>query len=132
MYKYYPSPWKVLDDTIKELKRLKLFNSHKMYTKHKKKKKEKKRKIEFKTINNDNKDLISLNAGVNYLQKKKSNSIIYKIEDINDLPFSQAIYKDKRNFVSIFISIIIQKIDLVNLIFGGQKIKILLIYQYIL
>ena len=81
-----------------------------------------------------NKDFVSSNRNIyiNDLQKKESNVIIYKQDDINELPFTQAIYKDKRNFFTIFFSIIIQKIELVNLIFGEQKIKILLINQYIL
>ena len=62
----------------------------------------------------------------------ESKYIIDKKEDLNELPFSQAIYKDKRNFFQIFISIIIKKLEIVNLIIGEDKIKIILVYQYIL
>ena len=65
------------------------------------------------------------------IQVKKLNDDINIKEDINELPFTQALKKDKRHFFDIFISIIKQKIELINLICGGQKIKILLIYQYI-
>ena len=58
--------------------------------------------------------------------------IMEKKEDLNELPFSQAIYKDKRNFCQIFMSVIVQKLEIMNIIFGENKIKIILIYQYIL
>ena len=50
----------------------------------------------------------------------------------NELPFSQAVKLDKRNIISIFISVIVEKLELVNLVCGGHKIIIVLIYQYIL
>ena len=62
----------------------------------------------------------------------KDEIIIQKKEDINNLPFSQAIIKDKRNFFQIFLSVIFQKLDLINLIFGDNRVKIILVYQYIL
>ena len=50
----------------------------------------------------------------------------------NELPYSQAIKKDKRTIFTMFISVIIEKLELVNLICGEHKIVIILIYQYIL
>ena len=41
----------------------------------------------------------------------------------NELPFSQAVKLDKRNIISSFISVIVEKLELVNLIFGGHKNK---------
>ena len=60
------------------------------------------------------------------------NILIKKEEDLNELPFTQAIHKDKRNVLQIFISVLFQKLELVNLFFGDNKIKIILVYQYIL
>ena len=53
-------------------------------------------------------------------------------EDLNELPFNQAIRMDKRSILIMFKSVIFQKIEFINLFYGKQKIKILLIYQYIL
>ena len=54
------------------------------------------------------------------------------IDDINELPFSQAIHKDKRNIFQIFFSIIIKKNNLINLFYGKEKIKTILLSEYIL
>ena len=40
--------------------------------------------------------------------------------------------KTKEIFFQIFMSVIVQKLEIVNLIFGENKIKIVLVYQYIL
>jgi len=48
------------------------------------------------------------------------------------LPFSLALIKDKRNAYQIFLSIIIKKLDLINIIFGEEKVKFILIFQFIL
>ena len=72
------------------------------------------------------------------LTKNDKNKSKTKIEnneekiDMNELPYSIAIKQDKRNAFIIFISIIIKKIDLINLFIGDEKIKILLFSQYIL
>ena len=50
----------------------------------------------------------------------------------NELPFSQAVKLDKRNIISIFCSVIVEKLESVNLICGEHKIIIVLIYQFIL
>ena len=55
-----------------------------------------------------------------------------KIEKINELPFSKAIKIDKRNFYVIFFSVLIEKIELVDLFIGKHKIIVVLMYQYIL
>jgi len=61
-----------------------------------------------------------------------NNKEINDIEDINELPFSLALIKDKRNAFQIFLSLIIKKLDLINLIFGEEKVKLILIFQFIL
>ena len=53
-------------------------------------------------------------------------------DEINELPFSQAIIIDKRNILIILISIIIRKIEIINLFCGKEKIKIMLVCEYIL
>ena len=63
---------------------------------------------------------------------KAKDEEINKGEDINNLPFTVAVRKDKRNFFQIFMSVIFQKLELIDLIFGEHKVKIVLIYQYIL
>jgi hypothetical protein len=77
-------------------------------------------------------------------QKKKSITIKYKEnliyskskedkeEDFNELPFTLAINKDKRNIFEIFTSVIVKKITLINLFFGDEKIKILLFNENLL
>ena len=55
-----------------------------------------------------------------------------KIENLNELPYFQAIKVDKRNIFSIFLSVLLEKIELIDLFAGKHKIVILLIFQYIL
>ena len=62
----------------------------------------------------------------------KSDEQIKENIKFNELPFSQAVKVDKRNIISIFMSVIVEKLELINLIFGEHKIIIVLIYQYIL
>ena len=61
-----------------------------------------------------------------------NNEIILNNDEINELPFSQAIIIDKRNILIILISIIIRKIEIINLFCGKEKIKIMLVCEYIL
>jgi len=141
MIKEFPTMIKVKKDTIKELKRIKKDNKNILFTSSKKLKKRKsaekrrtgiiKRKLSKKQSNS----LISSsksNMLISNLKIKEINEDIKEKEDINELPFTQAVRKDKRNFFAIFFSIIFQKLELINLIFGDHKIKIVLIYQYIL
>ena len=48
------------------------------------------------------------------------------------MPFTLAINKDKRTIFEIFVSVIIKKITLINLVCGDEKIKILLFNENIL
>ena len=71
---------------------------------------------------------------VNIEEEEKVTEYIEPIKenfDFNELTFRQAIKEDKRNIFVIFKSIIMEKLELVYLITGGHKAKIILIYQYI-
>ena len=54
-----------------------------------------------------------------------------KEEDINQLTYERARYKDKRNIIIIFKSIIFDKIDLIKIFQSKHKLQIILISQYI-
>ena len=62
----------------------------------------------------------------------KNEENMRKKEDINELPFTQAVYKDKRKIYQIFGSIIFQKLSIINIFYGDEKIKIILFNQYVL
>ena len=159
--KYYPSQKKVKKDFIDEIRRLKekekdnkltannkrennKKNTNNTFKKTKKNKKRLSRKSRQsdKTLDfsNSSNHKMSINVMIqpqinmynNNIKINGSKNILEKKEDLNELPFSQAIYKDKRNFFQIFMSVIIKKLELVNLILGEDKIKIVLVYQYIL
>ena len=93
-------------------------------------------------INNININISARNIIINNNKKtinkidrnKNNNNIINKLksEDINKLPYTRAIYKDKRNFIEIFISIIIDKLEFINLFCGDEKLKTILFCQYII
>ena len=128
---------KIYQNPIKKLKR---------YTIKPKKKKENNFSLRKKYKAKSSINLANINSVSNLKNSLKSPSTIKLLTknvknkpksneekiDLNELPFSLAIYQDKRNIFLIFISIIIQKIDLINLFLGDEKIKILLISQYIL
>ena len=139
MNKNFPSDEKVLNDIKKELKRFKEMNIKISYTTNKKRK-IRKSKTDYKkkdlSNNNMGNELISSNDSIFHKnsEMKEPNNINSDNtnEEINELPFSQATKKDKRNILIMFKSLILQKIEFINLFYGNQKIKILLIYQYIL
>ena len=102
------------------------------------KKRNKKKSKNFKPFIPLNIDLIdSSNYKINKMSTRRNKTDIMnipeaKIENINELPYFQAIKADKRNFFAIFLSVILKKIELIDLIVGKHKIIILLIFQYIL
>ena len=53
-------------------------------------------------------------------------------EDFNEMPFTLAKKKDKRDIFEIFVSVIIKKLILINLFWGDEKIKILLFNENML
>ena len=74
---------------------------------------------------------------INTRKEQKEEKVIeieenIKQEDFNDLPYKLAIIKDKRNIFQIFISIIFKKIDIINFFYGNEKIKIILVIEYII
>ena len=64
---------------------------------------------------------------INYENKDKN-----IIDNINDLPFNISKNKDKRNIAKIFISIIIQKLDIIRLFFGNEKMKSIFFSHFLL
>ena len=66
---------------------------------------------------------------VNKNEKKKEEKD--EKEDLNELPFTLALVKDKRNIFKIFISFIIHKFEIINFFYGDEKVKIIIIYEYI-
>ena len=65
----------------------------------------------------------------NLIHKEK---IVNNNEEINDLPYTKAINMDKRNIFEMFYSVIIQKIEIIYLFCGNEKIKIMMVSEYIL
>ena len=83
--------------------------------------------ILLKTISSSS-SINPINRGevVIFSQNKYSlnnNREINENEDINELPFSLAVIKDKRNAFQIFLSVIIKKLDLINIIVGEEKLE---------
>ena len=78
--------------------------------------------------NNENK-IISFD---NNEKKDETNDKRKKEEDINDLPFAKAIVVDKRNVFQTFYTLIIQKLDLIDIFCNNKRLKIMLIVEYIL
>ena len=131
--------------TFKQSKESLLFPSKKKKKKHKtgresignKRNLEKKKttqplnikELEILSSSNIKKDLNVVNIGeekmTEYIEPIKENC------DFNELTFRQALREDKRNILIIFKSIIMEKLELVNLISGRHKAKIILIYHYI-
>ena len=146
--KNYPTMQKIYEETVNEIKRLQKINStttssfkrlpktvnKKTNNKKSKNKINKSRNKKVKDDKiiiseyNENKEEYNDNKTIEKSEKNDND----KERDINELPFSLAIQKDNRNSPQIFISLLIQKLELVDLIFGGHKIRIILIFEYIL
>ena len=145
----YPTMQKIYEETVNEIKRLRKLNSTTTSSS---------KRLSCKTVNkkiNNKKSKDKINKSRNntvrvdkaiiseYVENKEEyndNKTIEKSvkneddkeEDINELPFSLALQKDNRNGPQIFVSLLIQKLEFVDLIFGGHKIRIILIFEYIL
>ena len=65
--------------------------------------------------------------------KKKSTIKCFddKDESINQLSFERAKDKDKRNILKIFISILLPKIDIINVFYSKNKLQLILMSQYL-
>ena len=69
----------------------------------------------------------------NFHQGVKGKKINITKSTLNELPFDSAQLKDKRNICQIFYSIIIQKLEIINILFcSNSKFKLILISQNIL
>ena len=89
----------------------------------------KKHTIKFQ-INNNN--ITCLSKDYFYPNKIEENNEETNMEEnLNELPYTQALIKDKRNIFRIFISFIFQKLDIIHFFYGDEKIKIIMIYEYI-
>ena len=63
----------------------------------------------------------------------KENPINEGKKDLNELPYNSALLNDKRNIFQIFYSILIMKIEIINILFISEsEFKLILISQYIL
>ena len=154
MIKQIPTFQRVYNDYVREVKRLRSHSSKSLLIPPKKIKKNRNKKtkknyshnktdnfkwktdiiLSYKNIEliDSSKFNIDLNKKIQKTKTMKNYDIEQGNYSLNQLPYSQAIRKDKRNIFSIFISVIIEKLELVNLIIGQHKIKIVLIYQYTL
>ena len=52
-------------------------------------------------------------------------------EKLNELPFTLAVKVDNRNVFQIYFSFIFHKFDFINLFYGDDCLKILLVYEYL-
>jgi hypothetical protein len=142
-----PTPSKVRNEVIIELKRLRKIKD-KTPLNPRKKKKWKSIKISKKIknhsikkllknneITNPTKDIVINPSSEESILKSRKQSIDderIKNKDVNDLPYTLALYYDKRGTFQIFYSLIIRKLELVNLFISNEKVKLMLICEYIL
>ena len=143
-----PTPSKVRNEVIKELKRIRKLKENAPLNPRKKNKSKtmiisKKIKSQKSIIilmknnaaTNSVKDiLINPSSEMSILNSRKQNTHIEIIEneDVNNLPYTLALNIDKRSIFQIFYSLIIQKLEIINLFISDEKLKIILICEYIL
>ena len=156
----FPNFEKIYNDFAREMRKFKRYNNKTISKQSKEsllfpsKKKKKKHKTGRKSIDNNRnlekkktaqplavKELAIVSSShikndlniVNIEGEKETEHIepIKENFDFNELTFRQAIREDKRNIFVMFKSIIMEKLELVHLISGGHKAKIILIYHYI-
>ena len=94
----------------------------------------KKKTLRMKKINRKNSCSPSLQKLIPKYDNEinEENVINMNNEEINDLTYFKALKFDKRNIIQIFYSLITQKLELINLICNKQKVKLMLISEYIL
>ena len=148
MYKNSPTREKVRHDTIKALENIRHISKKTFANPPKRKKstqslitKKSTKKLKRKKLKNKTKittkdetfkSPVSKRLISHAFEEDNKNQESQKNEELNDLPYSIAIYSDKRNIFQMFISLIIQKLELINLFFRKEKIKIMIICEYIL
>ena len=80
----------------------------------------------------------SLIKSIQYKEKKEEIIEIVnknkkeKEQDINELPYSKAILLDNRNSFHIYFSFLIEKLELINVFYTDNRLKIILFIEYIL
>ena len=148
MYFDAPTPNKVKKDLILELKRLrKLEENAPLNPIKKKKSKTMKISKKFKSqksimklmknsiLKNSIKDILidrSLEKSILKSRKQSIDTERIKKEELNDLPYTLALNLDKRSIFQIFYSLIIQKLEFINLFISDEKVKLMIICEYIL
>ena len=148
MYINAPTPSKVKKEVIMELKRLRNLERNTPLSPSKKKKrksmimlkriKSQKSIIKLKKNNdvtNSIKDILvnpSLEESILKSRKQSFDNEKIKNEELNDLPYTLALNLDKRSIFQIFYSLIIQKLEIINLFISDEKVKLMIICEYIL
>ena len=137
MYKDTPCPNKVRLELIKELNK---FKNQRASTNLKKKRKKKsfKKIVIVKIINNCN----NSTSSHFFKTKEKKEKIFNEIEqekekekeqeNLNELPYAKAIILDKRSILKLFYSLIIQKLELIDLFCSNRILKSIILCEYIL
>ena len=144
MIEEIPTKKKVKNEIIRELRkfrknttknRIKVLKNNKNNNKVKKTIFKKKKIGQTKKLysNSPSIEVLPLsNEKLGKIYKVKDISKENEEEDINDLPYSKALIRDKRNSLKIFISILIKKIDIISLFYEDEKLKIMSASEYIL
>ena len=139
------NPLKKNKNNIKENKQIKIINTSKLknnknsfgssicFTGNIAKKKNIKNNDRFITIN-PNKITKKSKLKKSPIKETEKEGIKEKddLENLNDLPYGNAIKIDKRNIFQVFKSVLFNKLDLIDLIFSKKRIKIICICEYML
>ena len=92
----------------------------------------------FNSSNNINVKRVISNSNISFdillMNRKKEilNTEKYNDEELDKLPFALALILDKRTFLQSFYSLIIQKLELINLFYENTDVKLMIISEYIL
>ena len=80
----------------------------------------------------ENRNTTKRKGQIDFKRLKDINNNDEKKEDFDELPFTLAVIKDKRDILKIIGSLCLKKISLINLFYGEAKIKILLLNELLL
>ena len=83
-------------------------------------------------LSNQKKSTINYNNEICIKDLEDINNNEEKKEDFDEMPFTLAIRKDKRDILKIFGSLFLKKISLIDLFYGEAKLKILLFSEILL
>ena len=144
MLKQTPSEKEIKNKRRKEVEERKKKSALSNNKSNPKKKKKNKNNLINININNNNNNSDKFNLtknnkkipenshNINDITDDNNDNEILQKKDINELPYTQAIIYDKRNIFKIFGSLIIVKLELINLFCGNERFKIILVCEYIL